>query len=188
MFYVFNIKRLKKTAQHILILAILVLSCRFVIMPQLFPQKYGDLVERYAEKYNLESSLVYGVIYTERKFRADAISPKKAKGLMQITDGTGEWAAKSLELVDYKKDSLFEPKENIEIGCWYLNKLFNQFQGSIETALAAYNAGSGNVTKWLADSAYSEDQKTLDTIPYPETKKYVKKVMVVQKIYQMLYE
>ncbi len=81
---------------------------------------------------------------------------------------------------------LFEPNINIQIGCWYLNKLTNQF-GTTQTALAAYNAGSGNVSKWLQDSHYSDDGKTLIDIPYGETKRYVKKVMFVQKIYQWLY-
>ena len=107
---------------------------------------------------------------------------------MQITDGTGKWAAKSLKIEDYKQDSLFEPKKNIEIGCWYLNKLINQFEEPVETALAAYNAGSGNVARWLKDSEYSDDGRTLKKIPYPETEKYVKKVLMIKKIYQMLYE
>ena len=188
MFYVFNMRKMKKTAGNLLIFAVLVLVFRFVLIPQLFPRQYGELVEQYAEKYNLEPSLVYGVIFTESKFRADAVSAKNAKGLMQITDGTGEWAAQSLKVEDYKKDSLFEPEKNIEIGCWYLNKLINQFQEPVETALAAYNAGSGNVARWLADSEYSDDKKTLKKIPYPETEKYIKKVLMIQKLYQMLYE
>ena len=67
-----------------------------------------------------------------------------------------------------------------------MHKLHNQFE-TTQTALAAYNAGSGNVSKWLQDSNYSDDGKTLKDIPYEETKKYVKKVMIVQKIYQWIY-
>ena len=111
---------------------------------------------------------------------------KDAKGLMQIGEITGEWAAELLDMEQYQKQMLFEPNINIQIGCWYLNKLTNQF-GTTQTALAAYNAGSGNVSKWLQDSHYSDDGKTLIDIPYGETKRYVKKVMFVQKIYQWLY-
>ena len=102
---------------------------------------------------------------------------------MQIREATGEWAAGLLDMEQYQKQTLFEANINIQIGCWYLNKLTNQF-GTTQIALAAYNAGSGNVSKWLQDSRYSDDGITLKEIPYGETKRYVKKVMLVQKIYK----
>ena len=66
---------------------------------------------------------------------------------MQITDKTGQWAAKELGIKDYSDEKLYDPEINIQIGCWYINKLLNQFE-DVETSLAAYNAGSGNVSKW----------------------------------------
>ena len=78
------------------------------------------------------------------------------------------------------------PEINILIGCWYLNKLINQYD-NVETALAAYNAGSGNVSRWLADDEYSSDGIRLDYIPYKKTRNYVKKVQQAKKIYEYLY-
>ena len=81
---------------------------------------------------------------------------------------------------------LYDPEINIKMGCWYLNNLIEQF-GNVDTALAAYNAGSGNVRQWLQDSEYSKDGETLYNIPFAETKKYVDKIKVNYKMYQYLY-
>lgn len=178
---------LKKTANVILFFAVIIIVSRFLVLPQIFPQKYQTLVEQYAQQYEVDTSLVYAVMYVESKFDATAVSPKAAKGLMQISDGTGEWAAKEIGLENFTAASLFQPEINIQIGCWYLNKLTVQFAEPLETALAAYNAGSGNVSKWLSDSSYSDDGSRLKKIPYGETDRYVKKVLLIQKIYEFLY-
>lgn len=179
-------KQFIKIAKITLFFAIIVILCRFVFLPHIFPRKYQKEIEHFCEQYDLSESLVYAVVFTESKFEHDAISSKEAKGLMQIGEMTGEWAGELLEITEYDKEMLFEPQINIKIGCWYLQKLTKQF-GTVETALAAYNAGSGNVSKWLQNSEYSDDGKTLKEIPYGETKRYVKKVTATQKIYQWLY-
>lgn len=181
------VKFIKKVVSLILLFIVFILLSRFVLLPHIFPRRYQFYVEQYAEKYFLETSLVYAVIFTESRFQPNAISPKDAKGLMQITDKTGQWAADTIGF-PYTQYSLYNPEVNIQIGCWYLNKLMIQFQEPIETALAAYNAGSGNVSKWLENPQYSEDGKQLKEIPFGETKRYVKKVLVIKKIYEMLYE
>lgn len=188
MFYAFNIKNIKKVANMILVIAIFVIFCRFIVLPNiLFPQKYLEYVDKFSEKYNIEPSLVYAVMLTESHFVSDALSSKGAKGLMQISDITGQWAAQEIGIMGYTNDSLYNPEVNIEIGCWYLNKLIIQFDEPLETALAAYNAGSGNVSKWLKNNQYSEDGKTLKQIPFKETRNYIKKVLTAKKIYEMLY-
>lgn len=188
MFYAFNIKNIKKVANIILVIAMFVIFCRFIVLPNiLFPQKYLEYVDKFSEKYNIEPSLVYAVMLTESHFVSDALSSKGAKGLMQISDITGQWAAQEIGIMGYTNDSLYNPEVNIEIGCWYLNKLIIQFDEPLETALAAYNAGSGNVSKWLKNSDYSEDGKTLKQIPFKETRNYIKKVLTAKKIYEMLY-
>ena len=179
--------KILKIAKITLFFAVIILLCRFILLPFVFPRKYQTEIEYFSEQYNLPQSLVYSVVFTESRFEHDAVSMKSAKGLMQIGETTGEWAGDLLDITEYNQEMLFEPKVNIKIGCWYLNKLIHQFE-IIQTALAAYNAGSGNVSKWLQDSNYSDDGKTLKEIPYGETKRYVKKVIVTQKIYQWLYD
>ena len=82
---------------------------------------------------------------------------------------------------------LFDPEINIEFGCWYLNNLLSEFD-DLSLALAAYNGGSGNVTKWLNDPEYSSDGENLTYIPFKETKKYVDKVSTRYNVYKFLYE
>lgn len=151
-----------------------------------YPIRYNHLVLKYSSLYDLDPYLILSMIKNESKFHPKAQSYKGAKGLMQITDMTGEWAAKEIGIEGYSSEKLYEPEINIHIGCWYIKKLLFQF-GDVETSLAAYNAGSGNVSKWLANKEYCKDGKTLDDIPFTETKEYVKKVLQSKEIYMRLY-
>ncbi len=157
-----------------------------VVLPRVLPLKYQDMVEKYAAQYQLEESLVYGVIFCESRFEPEAVSSADAVGLMQVTKETGWWAAEQMGL-DPSAIDLTDPDTNIRIGCWYLHWLNEKFDGVQETALAGYNAGHGNVARWLADEEMSRDGITLDEIPYGETKSYVKRVELAEKIYCFLY-
>ncbi|MGL5329149.1 MAG: lytic transglycosylase domain-containing protein, partial [Peptostreptococcaceae bacterium] len=129
----------------------------------IYPKKYSIYVEKYSKEYDLDENLVYSVIKAESKFDKDAVSRKGAKGLMQISDITRDWAIEELEL---GKIDIFDPETNIKIGCWYLRKLYKQF-GDLDLVIAAYNGGSGNVRKWLGNESYSKDGR-LFNIPFPE--------------------
>lgn len=151
-----------------------------------YPKKFSTYVETYSKEYNLDENLVYAVIKCESGFKSDAISARNARGLMQISEITGLWAAEVLKINDYKHEMLFEPETNILIGCWYLRKMLDQF-GSESTALAAYNAGSGNVSGWLSKSEYTADGVNLHSIPFGETENYVRRVETAKKMYEYLY-
>ena len=150
----------------------------------LYPRKYSVYVEKYAEQYNIDENLVYSIIKAESKFKKDALSRRGAKGLMQIADITRDWAIEQLELSD--DIDIYDPETNIRIGCWYLNTLYREF-GKTDLVIAAYNGGSGNVKKWLADEQYSKDGENLYIIPFYETEKYVIKVNKYYEQYKMLY-
>jgi soluble lytic murein transglycosylase len=152
-----------------------------------FPLKYSDYIMRYSKEYNLNPYLVAAVIKTESNFKKDAKSIKGAQGLMQITASTAEWAAGEMKLEDFNNDMLYQPEYNIRMGCWYIDNLKKEFNGNMDLVLAAYNGGRGNVQKWLADSSYSIDGKTLSYIPFKETDKYVKRVKINYNIYKILY-
>lgn len=154
---------------------------------RLYPLKYGDLVQSYSERFNVDPFLVLAIIKAESNFKPGAVSPKNARGLMQISEGTGKWGAGRLNLKDYTSEKLFEPEINIYIGCWYLSVLYDEF-GDSDLVIAAYNGGSGNVTQWLNDRDLSADGKTLDRIPFRETDQYLKKVNNYYSIYKRLYE
>ncbi|MCJ7857007.1 lytic transglycosylase domain-containing protein [Lachnospiraceae bacterium NSJ-143] len=158
-----------------------------VLKKILYPQSYKNYVEKYAAEYNVDANLVYAVIKCESDFDCRAVSHKDARGLMQISEVTGIWASEVLEIENYSSEILYEPETNVHIGCWYLSRLFKQFE-SEPTVLAAYNAGSGNVSGWLTEEEYSSDGINLDTIPFKETANYVKKVEKAKRIYEYLYD
>lgn len=138
--------------------------------------EYQQEVKEYAEQFNLEPALVFAVIKTESDFDPDARSHKDAYGLMQITESTLNWAMfREGKNADYSAEDLYNPSINIKYGCLILSLLLEEFQDT-DTALAAYNAGRGNVLKWLKDSRYSDDGIRLKDTPYDETDGYIKKV------------
>lgn len=174
---------MKKIIIFILSLALL-LSMGVYAVYRLFPMDYADTIEKYADEYGLSKYLVSGVIYAESGFNEKAHSGL-ARGLMQLTDETAFWIAEKLG-IEYEADMAEDPETNIKMGCYYLSYLIDKYENT-ETALAAYNGGMGNVSKWLCDKNYSSDGKTLFKVPYAETEKYVKRVTFFTKIYSRLY-
>lgn len=154
----------------------------------MYPVTYSEYVQKYSELYNLDEHLVFSMIKAESGFNPNAVSPRDAKGLMQIIDSTGEWAAEKMNIKDFKTAQLMEPETNIRIGCWYIARLLKQYNQDTELALAAYNAGSGNVSKWLKDESISKDGTTLDRIPFEETRNYVNKINKYISMYKKLYD
>lgn len=152
----------------------------------LYPIKHRELIVRYAAENNLPPELVCGVIYTESRFRENAVSYANAKGLMQITEDTFEWAAWRMKDETTSYENIFDPETNIRYGCYILRLLKEEF-GSDEVALAAYNAGWGNVKKWLADPRYSHNGIDIHNIPFTDTNRYIPDVKKAERIYQKLY-
>lgn len=151
----------------------------------LYPTRYEELVEREAQEFSLPVDLVYAVMRTESRFRPQAESHAGAKGLMQLTEETFSWIS-SLYPPENGGEDIFDEQDNVHCGCALLRLLLDQFD-SVEVALCAYNAGMGNVEAWLSDDRYSSDGTSLHTIPYPETDRYVKKVLAAREKYQQLY-
>jgi soluble lytic murein transglycosylase len=152
-----------------------------------YPLKYENEIREYAEEYSVDPYLAASVIWVESRFEPEAVSRSDARGLMQLLPATAAWSAQKIGLSGYDDAMLLNPEMNIRIGCWYLGYLSNQFSGSIELTLAAYNGGIGNVQKWLRNKDYSRDGKRLDRIPFPETRDYVSKVMDAYEIYKEIY-
>lgn len=136
-----------------------------------YPVAYSEYIYKYAKEYDLDPHLVMAVIKVESNFVPEAQS-EYAGGLMQLTAETAQWNADRMGITYF---DYMDPETNIKLGCHYLNYLINNYD-TMDTALAAYNGGMGNVNKWLSDARYSSDGKNLDNIPFPETKSYVVKV------------
>ena len=179
-------KGFKRLFKFLLIIMIIIIGGSFY-MGIRYPLIYNDIVVRNSNEYNLDPYLVASIINVESSYDPDAISLKDAKGLMQIGTQTGKWASEVLEIQDYKEEMLFDPEINIKIGTWYLNRLYNEFNQDLDLVLMAYNAGSGNVSKWLNNTEYCKDGINIDNIPFNETKNYVEKVNKNYKVYKLIY-
>lgn len=157
------------------------------LLKMMYPIKYYSYIEKYSVMYDLDKYLVMSVIKAESNFNEKATSVKDARGLMQITPSTGNWIAEQMNLVEFSPDKLYDPEQNIFMGCWYLDNLRKEFDDNYVLILSAYNAGRGNVNKWLQNPEFSKDGKNLDYIPFKETELYIKKINLNYNIYKTLY-
>lgn len=181
-------KKIKKLVLIVLLGIIICYGANYG-MKMLYPIKYADYIEKYAEEFEVDPYLVISVIKTESNFDDKAMSQKGASGLMQITENTAVWIAHKLEIDDFNYDEdIKKPEMNIKMGVYYIAYLKEMYEGDTELSIAAYNAGFNNVDKWLRDDECSKDGKTLLNIPFPETKRYVNKVNNNYKIYKVLYK
>ena len=172
-------------AVFVLILVLALAGVRLVLTA-LYPLQYEELIDRYSKENGLSPAFVYGVIHTESRFRADAVSPIGARGLMQITEETFEWTQWRMGDTVTAYDDLFDPETNIRYGTRLLSLLLDEFGGEAE-ALAAYHAGWGSVKRWLSDAEHSADGIVLDNIPFTDTAWYVPKVLKTAGVYRRLY-
>jgi soluble lytic murein transglycosylase len=144
------------------------------------PLRHEDIIRQQAAEKGLEPSLVAAVIYSESRFR-DQTSSAGARGLMQITPATALDIAERSDAQTFVLKDLADPQINISYGTYHLRDLFEQYEGNEIAALAAYNAGSGNVDSWGGS-----DLK-LDNIRFPETRAYVEVVLEKQDEYRDRY-
>lgn len=150
------------------------------------PIKYENLVEEYSRENGLDKFLVYAVIKTESGFDPNAVSNVGARGLMQIMEDTFDWVKYRMGDEDTRYLEMYVPETNIRYGCWLLGYLYKEF-GNVETAMAAYHAGRGQVNEWLADRSISADGVHLDEIPISDTAHYVRKIVRAMETYERLY-
>ena len=186
MYYSVNLKKRRKRLILVFLLIAIVFGGVFGVYAtrRFFPMRYCDIIEQYATKYDLPPELIYAIIRAESSFNRYAVSHAGASGLMQIMESTGVWAAEQMGLSDFDYGRIFEPEINIHIGTWYINRLIRQFGGNLDTALAAYNAGSGNVSSWLNEQGSTDH--SLERIPFGETRNYVERVNLYQNVYRIL--
>lgn len=184
-----------RPSRSVMIALILVVAVLFGLLADLiwtgfeklaYPRKYSDYVETYAKQYNVPPHVLYAVIKTESGFDSAAVSKKGAVGLMQFMPDTFDWLTNEM-LFEHLADGMrYDPETSVRYGAYLLSHLYKRY-GDWSVALAAYNAGIGNVDKWLEDPAYADGEGGLKAIPYKETRNYIKKVTKAQATYDRLY-
>lgn len=168
-----------------LLLVLLLVVGSALLFRAAMPRHHRGLVEHHAQREGLPESLVFAVIHTESGFRTQVVSRAGARGLMQVTPDTGAFLAARLGLEDFHPDMLFDPGVNIRMGTYYLRYLLDLF-GDRDTALAAYNAGPTRVRSWLEDPGITEEGR-LANIPFAETRNYLEKVRLRERLYRFGY-
>lgn len=159
-----------------------------------FPEVKPELFTNNAEKYQLSPSYVYAITRQESSFDEFARSPVGARGYMQLMPKTAIETARKIGMKNYKeKAQLTKGEINLQLGSAYFNQLLTRYQGNRILATAAYNAGPNRVDRWKFIQNDKNQQGLLmdswiETIPYKETRRYVKNVLAYNVIYQHILD
>ena len=167
----------------------LILGAAFWSYRDLAYNPYSALIQQAAKRYGVEPALVRAVIWQESRFNASARGRAQEIGLMQLREiAAQEWAdAESIDLFDH--ENCLDPGTNTLAGTWYLKKLlkrYGQTEDPVPYALADYNAGRGNVLKWLNGSAKTNSAAFVRQIGFPGTQDYVRSVIRRRNLYRWL--
>jgi soluble lytic murein transglycosylase len=151
------------------------------------PLRHEDIIRQQAKDKDLDAALVAAVIYAESRFRDGQVSSAGAQGLMQLTPATAKYIARKSGGTAFVLDDLATPQVNISYGAWYLRYLLSRYAENETLALAAYNAGEGNVDRWIDEAHRNERDFTAESIPFPETREYVRTVIEAEREYRRSY-
>ena len=151
-----------------------------------YPRPYSSTVKAVATEFDIDPLLIWAVMREESRFDPEALSHAGARGLMQVIPTTQTWIAGELG-EEIPPGEAYVPETSIRMGGWLLSFLSNYFEGDLELAVPAYNAGAGSVESWLADPLVSNRDDLLRWITYGETRLYLKRVLLSYQIYRELY-
>lgn len=148
-----------------------------------FPTPYRALFEAKTDEAEISFSWAYGIARSESLFMPDVSSSAGALGLMQLMPATGRQVARSARVPYKNKFSLLDPETNITLGTRYLSRMYQRFGSNQVLATAAYNAGPHRVDRWLPEDGEVIADVWVDTIPFTETRGYVRRVLSSQVIF-----
>ncbi|CAM3789859.1 lytic transglycosylase domain-containing protein [Marinicrinis lubricantis] len=163
----------------------------------MYPIKYKDDIQLSAQEYKVDPILIASVIRVESNYNPEMVSKKNALGLMQLMPQTAEWIVSIQQLDPLSEELLLRADVNINLGAWYLSYLYKTLENYIESLdkhdqiaviAAAYNAGQGNVLKWLEGGRWDGRIDNLSQVPFGETRHYVQRILYYYKKYEELYD
>lgn len=157
------------------------------ILQTAYPNQYWDLVQEAADGYGYDPRVFHALVREESSFNKDIVSWAGARGLSQLMPATasrvGGWLG-----INVTKQSSFDPLTNLRIGSRYMEFLQDRFKGNMFLAVGGYNAGEGNIDKWLRERGNTPTDEFVENIPYRETRGYVKRVLGTYQLYHVLYD
>jgi soluble lytic murein transglycosylase len=153
-----------------------------------WPRPFGELVHAAVGEFRGDPALVYAVMREESTFRPKVESPVGARGLMQIIPRTGDEIAEALGEEEFDSARLFVADTNVRFGTYYLKHLLGRFSHKQPFAIAAYNAGPEAVGRWVSRDGQGDFDIFVDSVPYGETRRYLRKVIRSFRVYRLLYE
>ncbi len=172
----------------------IVLVCAAVVISGLrqvqnhagLPLADASIIREQASAKHLDPALIAAVIYAESKFEPRP-SSAGAQGLMQLLPATAYYLAHLSGGSSFTAGDLATPRVNVAYGSYYLRYLLDHYGGNEMLAVAAYNGGLANVDRWVADANSAGRTLTPQTIPFPETREYVQRVLDAQRAYRSTY-
>lgn len=154
----------------------------------LFPRPYWDELQRHSQLNQLDPYLIASLIRQESEFSPGAVSRANALGLMQLLPSVGKSLAREAKIKNYSQSELFNPSVNMQLGTRYFKHIVDHYNGQVEYALAAYNAGESRVDTWRKDGDFRDISEFVESIPITETREYVEAIMRNTVMYKLLYQ
>lgn len=165
-----------------------VLKLQYRILKNIYPIQYSEYIEKYSEENGLDKYLVYAIIKAESNFNPTVTSSSGAKGLMQLMEDTAIERSNIIDEETIEAHDLYDSETNIRLGTSYFAYLLDLYDDNIVLALTAYNAGIGNVQKWINEGTIQPDGSDVENIPFKETNNYVRKILKAYQMYIRIYE
>jgi soluble lytic murein transglycosylase len=153
----------------------------------LFPRPFWVELKRDAAENHLDPHLVASLIRQESEFNPAAISRANAMGLMQLLPSVGKGLAKEMRIKHFSSDELLTANTNLQLGTRYFKHMVDHYDGQVEYALAAYNAGEDRVDDWRKNGKFADVEEFVESIPFTETREYVQAIMRNAVLYKLLY-
>lgn len=192
-----NIIRKKRYFLILFIICICILFYNTNWLSELiYPIKYKKEIHNTSNEYNIDPLFIASIIRVESNFKLDLVSTKNAMGVMQIMPKTADWIIQTADSPNLSKDKIMDAGVNIHMGGWYLNALYVEFKpyihnkpvrDQISLLSAAYNAGPGNVRKWLNEQIWDGNFENIEEIPFGETRHYITRTLYYYEKYKKIY-
>ena len=158
----------------------------FVQWQDLYPRFEEKNIKKILADYKspLSYNFIVSLIRQESAFDAKAVSSANARGLMQLIPSTARNIANEIKVKDY---DLFRPRENLNLGIYLLTTLYKKYSGRVDYMLSAYNAGEAVTNRWISARGHLDEAEFIESIPYNETRKYIKLIKRNMKFYRLIY-